>query len=137
MRQSPLLSGEGARTGIGPAAGEIARALRQLRASKSPPQGGGLAGARPKHDLWAQAASDEFTAMRDDFKVFTIEPHSSVPPDATIVTSKFVWKTKRNAQGDITGRKARLVAVKSPLSARQRRLGRRAHPLARPLAVGT
>ncbi|SGZ33136.1 BQ5605_C041g11934 [Microbotryum silenes-dioicae] len=27
--------------------------------------------------------------------------------------------------------------VKSPLSARQRRLGRRAHPLARPLAVGT
>ncbi|SGY86464.1 BQ5605_C038g11669 [Microbotryum silenes-dioicae] len=63
MRQSPLLSGEvdcrtevmrgklknrkGARTGIGPVAGEIARALRQLRASKSPPQGGGLAGARP------------------------------------------------------------------------------------------
>ncbi|SGY91505.1 BQ5605_C038g11674 [Microbotryum silenes-dioicae] len=63
MRQSPLMSGEvgcrtevvrgklrnrkGARTGIGPVAGEIARALRQLRASKSPPQGGGLAGARP------------------------------------------------------------------------------------------
>ncbi|SGY91583.1 BQ5605_C038g11682 [Microbotryum silenes-dioicae] len=68
MRQSPLLSGEvdcrtevmrgklkngkGARTGIGPVAGEIARALRQLRASKpsrapkSPPQGGGLAGVR-------------------------------------------------------------------------------------------
>ncbi|SGY15894.1 BQ5605_C142g13434 [Microbotryum silenes-dioicae] len=63
MRQSPLMSGEvgcrtevvrgklrnrkGARTGIGPAAGELARAPRQLRASKSPPQGGGLAGARP------------------------------------------------------------------------------------------
>ncbi|SGY91289.1 BQ5605_C038g11655 [Microbotryum silenes-dioicae] len=62
MRQSPLLSGEvdcrtkvmrgklkngkGARTGIGPVAGEIARALRQSRAPKSPPQGGGLAGAR-------------------------------------------------------------------------------------------
>ncbi|SGZ10740.1 BQ5605_C102g13152 [Microbotryum silenes-dioicae] len=27
--------------------------------------------------------------MRDDFKVFTIEPRSSVPPGATIVTSKF------------------------------------------------
>ncbi|SGY89203.1 BQ5605_C065g12801 [Microbotryum silenes-dioicae] len=55
MRQSPLMSGEvgcrtevvrgklrnrkGARTGIGPAAGELARAPRQLRASKSPPQG--------------------------------------------------------------------------------------------------
>ncbi|SGZ07877.1 BQ5605_C030g10747 [Microbotryum silenes-dioicae] len=48
--------------------------------------------------------------MRDDFKVFTIEPRSSVPPGATIVTSKFVWKTKRNASGEVTGRKARLVA---------------------------
>ncbi|SCZ94927.1 BZ3500_MvSof-1268-A1-R1_Chr11-3g03484 [Microbotryum saponariae] len=46
--------------------------------------------------------------MRDDFKVFTIEPRSSVPPGATIVTSKFVWKTKRNASGEVTGRKARL-----------------------------
>ncbi|SGZ28043.1 BQ5605_C026g10260 [Microbotryum silenes-dioicae] len=61
IRRSPQLSGEvesrtavmkrklrnkrGARAGIGPAAGEIARALRQLRASKLPPQGGGLAGA--------------------------------------------------------------------------------------------
>ncbi|SGY91475.1 BQ5605_C038g11671 [Microbotryum silenes-dioicae] len=42
-----LKNRKGARTGIGPVAGEIARALRQLRASKSPPQGGGLAGARP------------------------------------------------------------------------------------------
>ncbi|SGZ11040.1 BQ5605_C100g13129 [Microbotryum silenes-dioicae] len=33
--------------------------------------------------------------MRDDFKVFTIEPRSS---------------TKRNASGEVTGRKARLVA---------------------------
>ncbi|SCZ92964.1 BZ3500_MvSof-1268-A1-R1_C070g00357 [Microbotryum saponariae] len=55
-------------------------------------------------------AIEPFTAMRDDFKVFTIEPRSSVPPGATIVTSKFVWKTKRNASGEVTGRKARLVA---------------------------
>ncbi|SGZ16088.1 BQ5605_C029g10727 [Microbotryum silenes-dioicae] len=41
-----LRNKRGARAGIGPAAGEITRALRQLRASKSPPQGGGLAGAR-------------------------------------------------------------------------------------------
>ncbi|SGY55116.1 BQ5605_C006g03970 [Microbotryum silenes-dioicae] len=68
IRQSPRLSGEvesqtevmrrelrnkkGARAGIGPAAGEIAgplrqsRASKQLRASKSSPQGGGLAGSR-------------------------------------------------------------------------------------------
>ncbi|SCZ92989.1 BZ3500_MvSof-1268-A1-R1_C076g00399 [Microbotryum saponariae] len=62
------------------------------------------------HNIWAEAAAAEFTAMRDDFKVFTIEPRSSVPPGATIVTSKFVWKTKRNASGEVTGRKARLVA---------------------------
>ncbi|SGY77753.1 BQ5605_C005g03718 [Microbotryum silenes-dioicae] len=47
-----LRNRKGARTGIGPAAGEITRALRQLRAFKSPPQGGGLAGARPKWTLY-------------------------------------------------------------------------------------
>ncbi|SGY18643.1 BQ5605_C014g07423 [Microbotryum silenes-dioicae] len=41
-----LRNRKGARTGIGPAAGEIVGALRQLRASKPSPQGGGLAGAR-------------------------------------------------------------------------------------------
>ncbi|SGY38305.1 BQ5605_C003g01995 [Microbotryum silenes-dioicae] len=48
--------------------------------------------------------------MRDDFKVFTIDDRSTVPAGATVVTSKFVWKTKRNALGEITGHKARLVA---------------------------
>ncbi|SGY55125.1 BQ5605_C006g03972 [Microbotryum silenes-dioicae] len=38
-----LRNKKGARAGIGPAAGEIAGALRQSRASKSSPQGGGLA----------------------------------------------------------------------------------------------
>ncbi|SGY28692.1 BQ5605_C085g13002 [Microbotryum silenes-dioicae] len=33
-----------------------------------------------------------------------------LPAGATIVSSKFVWKTKRNALGEITGHKARLVA---------------------------
>ncbi|SCZ91775.1 BZ3500_MvSof-1268-A1-R1_Chr5-1g07667 [Microbotryum saponariae] len=63
-----------------------------------------------EHNIWAEAAAAEFTAMRDDFKVFTIEPRSSVPPGATIVTSKFVWKTKRNASGEVTGRKAQTFA---------------------------
>ncbi|SGY15893.1 BQ5605_C012g06692 [Microbotryum silenes-dioicae] len=85
-------------------------AIEPVKSITSDPQTWREAMSSDEHDLWAQAASDEFTAMRDDFKVFTIEPRSSVPPGATIVTSKFVWKTKRNAQGDITGRKARLVA---------------------------
>ncbi|SGZ31315.1 BQ5605_C044g12142 [Microbotryum silenes-dioicae] len=85
-------------------------AIEPVKSITSDPQTWREAMSSDEHDLWAQAASDEFTAMRDDFKVFTIKPRSSVPPGATIVTSKFVWKTKRNAQGDITGRKARLVA---------------------------
>ncbi|SGY77719.1 BQ5605_C005g03707 [Microbotryum silenes-dioicae] len=85
-------------------------AIEPVKSITSDPQTWREAMSSDEHDLWAQAASDEFTAMRNDFKVFTIEPRSLVPPGATIVTSKFVWKTKRNAQGDITGRKARLVA---------------------------
>ncbi|SCV72359.1 BQ2448_3896 [Microbotryum intermedium] len=63
-----------------------------------------------QREVWAKAANDEFTSMHNDFKVFTIEDRSTVPAGTTIVTSKFVWKTKRNALGDVTGHKARLVA---------------------------
>ncbi|SGY18682.1 BQ5605_C014g07439 [Microbotryum silenes-dioicae] len=85
-------------------------AIEPVKSITSDPQTWRKAMSSDEHDIWAQAAAAEFTAMRDDFKVFTIEPRSSVPPGATIVTSKFVWKTKRDAHGDVTGRKARLVA---------------------------
>ncbi|SGY70336.1 BQ5605_C004g03141 [Microbotryum silenes-dioicae] len=55
---------------------------------------------------WREAMSSD----KYNFKVFTIDDCSTVPAGATIVTSKFVWKTKRNALGDVTGHKARLVA---------------------------
>ncbi|SCV69316.1 BQ2448_2336 [Microbotryum intermedium] len=29
-----------------------------------------------QHEVWAKAANDEFTSMRNDFKVFTIEDRS-------------------------------------------------------------
>ncbi|SCZ99975.1 BZ3501_MvSof-1269-A2-R1_C59g00336 [Microbotryum saponariae] len=32
-----------------------------------------------KREVWAKAATDEFTSMRDDFKVFTIEDRATVP----------------------------------------------------------
>ncbi|SGZ03881.1 BQ5605_C032g11027 [Microbotryum silenes-dioicae] len=85
-------------------------AIEPVKSITSDPQTWREAMSSDKHNIWAEAAAAEFTAMRDDFKVFTIEPRSSVPPGATIVTSKFVWKTKRNASGEVTGRKARLVA---------------------------
>ncbi|SCZ99729.1 BZ3501_MvSof-1269-A2-R1_Chr12-2g03431 [Microbotryum saponariae] len=71
----------GARAGICPGAGEIAGALRQSRAAK-------LAGARNDRGAPVELRVDS----------------------SHIVTSKFVWKTKRNASGEVTGRKARLVA---------------------------
>ncbi|SDA04218.1 BZ3500_MvSof-1268-A1-R1_C124g00677 [Microbotryum saponariae] len=64
--------------------------------------------------------TDEFNSMRDDFKVFTIEDRSTVPAGATIVTSKFVWKTKRNALGEVTGHKARLRGAGKSATRRHR-----------------
>ncbi|SCZ88906.1 BZ3501_MvSof-1269-A2-R1_C46g00235 [Microbotryum saponariae] len=78
-------------------------AIEPVKSITSDPQTWREAMSSDEHNIWAEAAAAEFTAMRDDFKVFTIEPRSSVPPGATIVTSKFVWKTKRNASGEVTG----------------------------------
>ncbi|SCZ99840.1 BZ3500_MvSof-1268-A1-R1_C106g00586 [Microbotryum saponariae] len=83
-------------------------AIEPVKSITATPRPGAKQCPATSTNIWAEAAAAEFTAMRDDFKVFTIEPRSSVPPGATIVTSKFVWKTKRNASGEVTGRKARL-----------------------------
>ncbi|SCZ93970.1 BZ3501_MvSof-1269-A2-R1_Chr1-3g01134 [Microbotryum saponariae] len=90
---------------------EGASVITSVRLSTSPDSSGErLIMSSDKREVWAKAATDEFNSMRDDFKVFTIEDRSTVPAGATIVTSKFVWKTKRNALGEVTGHKARLVA---------------------------
>ncbi|SDA05527.1 BZ3501_MvSof-1269-A2-R1_Chr5-2g07480 [Microbotryum saponariae] len=84
--------------------------IQPVKSITSDPQTWREAMSSDKREVWAKAATDEFTSMRDDFKVFTIEDRATVPAGATIVTSKFVWKTKRNALGEVTGHKARLVA---------------------------
>ncbi|SGZ03791.1 BQ5605_C032g11021 [Microbotryum silenes-dioicae] len=107
MRQSPLMSGEvgcrtevvrgklrnrkGARTGIGPAAGELARAPRQLRASKSPPQGGGLAGARPKWTLHTRLDEGLYLLDADHSKCY--EPNVAAQPTRVIKSSCPVIRT--------------------------------------------
>ncbi|SCZ95651.1 BZ3500_MvSof-1268-A1-R1_C118g00644 [Microbotryum saponariae] len=68
-------------------------AIEPVKSITSDPQTWREAMSSDEHNIWAEAAAAEFTAMRDDFKVFTIEPRSS-----------------RNASGEVTGRKARLVA---------------------------
>ncbi|SCZ94511.1 BZ3500_MvSof-1268-A1-R1_Chr12-2g03949 [Microbotryum saponariae] len=85
-------------------------AIQPVKSITSDPQTWREAMSSDKREVWAKAATDEFTSMRNNFKVFTIEDRATVPTGATIVTSKFVWKTKRNALGEVTGHKARLVA---------------------------
>ncbi|SGZ03956.1 BQ5605_C032g11034 [Microbotryum silenes-dioicae] len=85
-------------------------AIEPVKSITSDPQTWREAMSGDKREVWAKAAADEFNSMRDDFKVFTIDDRSTVPAGATIVSSKFVWKTKRNALGENTGHKARLVA---------------------------
>ncbi|SDA02277.1 BZ3501_MvSof-1269-A2-R1_C53g00289 [Microbotryum saponariae] len=65
-------------------------AIQPVKSITSDPQTWREAMSSDKREVWAKAATDEFTSMRDDFK--------------------FVWKTKRNALGEVTGHKARLVA---------------------------
>ncbi|SGZ35042.1 BQ5605_C068g12851 [Microbotryum silenes-dioicae] len=83
-------------------------AIEPVKSITSDPQTWREAMSGDKREVWAKAAADEFNSMRDNFKVFTIDDRSTVPAGATIVSSKFVWKTKRNALGEITGHKARL-----------------------------
>ncbi|SGZ03860.1 BQ5605_C032g11026 [Microbotryum silenes-dioicae] len=87
-----------------------AEAIQPVKSITSDPQTWREAMSSDKREVWAKAATAEFNSMRNDFKVFTIDDRSTVPAGATVVTSKFVWKTKRNALGEITGHKARLVA---------------------------
>ncbi|SCV67552.1 BQ2448_5163 [Microbotryum intermedium] len=87
-----------------------AKAIRPAKSITSDPQTWREAMSSSEGPLWADAATAKFTSMRDDFNVFTIEDRASVPQGATVLLSKFVWKTKRNALGNITGRKARMVA---------------------------
>ncbi|SGY38337.1 BQ5605_C003g02002 [Microbotryum silenes-dioicae] len=87
-----------------------AEAIQPVKSITSDPQTWREAMSSDKREVWAKAATAEFNSMRDDFKVFTIDDRSTVPAGTTVVTSKFVWKTKRNALGEITGHKARLVA---------------------------
>ncbi|SCV71300.1 BQ2448_2888 [Microbotryum intermedium] len=86
------------------------KAIRPAKSITSNPQTWREAMSSPEGPLWADAATAKFTSMCDDFKVFTIEDRASVPQGATVLPSKFVWKTKRNALGNITGRKACMVA---------------------------
>ena len=60
-------------------------------------------------EKWKQAASTEIKSLRDRNVFSTVSP-SSVPPDAQVIPSMWVWKQKRNSDGSLGKAKARLVA---------------------------
>lgn len=61
-------------------------------------------------ELWRKEAIEEYRSLRDDYRVFDEVPASSMPAGAKLVGSRFVFARKWNADGDVTGYKARLVA---------------------------
>ncbi|SCZ92890.1 BZ3500_MvSof-1268-A1-R1_C064g00311 [Microbotryum saponariae] len=74
-------------------------AIQPVKSITSDPQTWREAMSSDKREVWAKAATDEFTSMRDDFKVFTIEDRATVPAGATIVTSKLVAQGNRQRDG--------------------------------------
>ncbi|SCV74572.1 BQ2448_7601 [Microbotryum intermedium] len=61
-------------------------------------------------DEWQAVEMEEFLSLRDEYDCFTIINGKEVPTGATIVGACYVFCTKQNQLGDITIRKAQLVA---------------------------
>ncbi|GEM12711.1 gag-Pol polyprotein [Rhodotorula toruloides] len=61
-------------------------------------------------ERWRAGEAEEFSSLRDEFKVFHIAERSDVPPDATILGCRFVYRRKKDEHGRVTGHKVPLVA---------------------------
>ena len=60
---------------------------------------------RPDWAKWLEAMNDEITRLQQRGTYIIVTP----PPDANILTSKWVYRTKKDEHGRITGHRARLV----------------------------
>ncbi|SCV73224.1 BQ2448_7149 [Microbotryum intermedium] len=64
-----------------------------------------------KHaDEWQMVEMEEFLSLHDEYNCFTVIDGKEAPTGATIVGARYVFRTKQNQLGDITVRKARLIA---------------------------
>ncbi|GEM12654.1 gag-Pol polyprotein [Rhodotorula toruloides] len=61
-------------------------------------------------DFLSDPFAEEFSSLRDEFKVFHTVERSDVPPDAKILGCRFVYRRKKDEHGRVTGHKVRLVA---------------------------
>ena len=62
--------------------------------------------SRPDADMWRQAMDEELTSLHEN-KTWTL---TTLPPGCTAIPVKWVYKVKRDANGNIERYKARLVA---------------------------
>ncbi|KAM0788118.1 hypothetical protein ACM66B_001284 [Microbotryomycetes sp. NB124-2] len=60
---------------------------------------------------WQQCADDGFTSLKDKFNIFQTVDACSLPPTAKLLGFKWIFKTERNKNGNVTKYKARLVAI--------------------------
>lgn len=66
--------------------------------------------ARPDSSLWKQATLEEGQAIEES-GTFEYLPMNQVPPGATVLNSKFIYKTKLDSNGNVERYKGRLVAM--------------------------
>ncbi|KAF7342817.1 Retrovirus-related Pol polyprotein from transposon TNT 1-94 [Mycena sanguinolenta] len=74
------------------------------------PQSVAEAFASPQADEWRSAISDELKSIKD-MNVYKLVPRTNVPKDRKIMLGKFVFKTKRDADGMVARYKARYVLL--------------------------
>ncbi|SCV69331.1 BQ2448_2351 [Microbotryum intermedium] len=58
---------------------------------------------------WRGAAIDEFKSLLNEYNVYTVLDLAALPEGAKLLSSHFVFRTKRDQFGDIKSRKVRLV----------------------------
>ncbi|GAA5958589.1 hypothetical protein JCM8115_002513 [Rhodotorula mucilaginosa] len=61
-------------------------------------------------ERWSLGEHDEFTSLQSEYNVFHPVDRSEVPPDAKILGARFVYRRKKDQNGQVTGHKVRLVA---------------------------
>ncbi|CDR39882.1 hypothetical protein NBRC10512_000405 [Rhodotorula toruloides] len=61
-------------------------------------------------ERWRAGKDEEFSSLRDKFKVFHIVERKDVPQDAKILGCRFVYRRKKDEHGRVTGHKVCLVA---------------------------
>ncbi|GAA5967612.1 hypothetical protein JCM8115_007001 [Rhodotorula mucilaginosa] len=61
-------------------------------------------------ERWRLGEHDEFTSLQNEYNVFHPVDRSEVPPDARFLGAHFVYRRKKDQNGQVTGHKVRLVA---------------------------